>query len=122
MAKTRKISVILSINEGSGYEHELFIEPVELISFLWQETAKKIFESCGKYINCVVSPASNVYNHELGCPQGGDIAVKIEITANPSDNLDKWQEITISIIEQLQEDLKQPAVTVELSEIDIICL
>ena len=59
-----------------------------------------------------------------GCPKGGDKSVKLEMTA-PADfsNFDKWQEIAISILAQIKEDLKiDHTIDLEISEIDIVSI
>ncbi len=122
--KTKKITAVIGINEGYGHNNESSLNPVELVSQLWQETAQTVFESCGVYVSCVATLASTVYSIDWGCPKGGEITVRLETSANPDfvKNLDKWQEIAISIIAQLKEDLKQSTVAIEVSEIDFIYL
>lgn len=122
--KTKKITAVIGINEGYGHNNESSLNAVELVSLLWQKTALTVFESCGIYVSCVATLASTVYNESWGCPKGGEVTVRIETSANPEfiKNIDQWQEIVISIISQLKEDLKQSTVAVEVSEIDFIYL
>lgn len=121
--KTRKITAALSLANCLGEESTT--NPAELVGTLWQETAQTVFESCGVYIsNCVVTNSSNVYFTSWGCQKSGDKSVILEMTA-PIDfsNVDKWQEIAISILTQIKEDLKiDHTINLEISEIDIVSI
>lgn len=114
MAKVRKIIATLIIN-GDEWDRT----PLNLVreaSLKWSKLSTTIVESTNVFISADISEISSVA--KAGVIRRG---LKIESIACYNENQAKWQDLALSIIEQLGEDFKAK-ISIQTSEVDFVYL
>lgn len=113
----------IGFNEGYNHKNEVK-NGVKLIAKLWDKYATLQENTCEMYISSVVFPSKTIYKEEWGCPKEGEDTITIYSSSNPKyvEDIEKWKQICINIIEKIKSELKQSTVLVTFTPTEVIYL
>lgn len=119
--KTIKFFASLGINEGYFHTNTIKDSPTKIVGEIWQENAKKEFETSGIYVGAVICNSKTVYNVDWGCPIGGETTVLITGEYNPNfyqKSNEKWKQSAINVLKNCSLLLKQSTAQITFVECD----
>lgn len=80
--KTVQYTIYFGINEGYGHNNDSRHE-LEQVRQILQELCEHVFSLTTVYLSGVLERTNTIYSPNWGCPTGGEVTYKYEITLNP---------------------------------------
>lgn len=95
-------------------------DTMEIVSNVWQEKAKTVYEETGIYVSAIVNGSKAIYHTDWGCPVGGENIANITGDCNPQFvNIDSYKESVIKVLKLVKDELKQSTVQVSFSQVEL---
>lgn len=122
--KTIKFFATVGVVAGyQGINNISNLEALEIVSKVWQEKAKEVFNKSQVYISAIISPSNAIYHTDWGCPVGGEIITSITGECNPEFvNVEKYKENVLDVLNLVKDELKQSTVQITFQEVELFYL
>ncbi len=122
--KATKFTATLWVNAGYNHSNQNEESAIDIISKIWQDNAKKIFDLSGIYISASVKEARAVYHTDRWCPEWGEEIAEISGTRNPEfmQDTEKYKQMVLNVLSLCQKQLNQTTAQVEFNDIEFIYL
>jgi len=116
--KTTIFWATLWVNPGYKHNNDQEQSAKDIISKVWQEQAKKIFETSWIYISASIKDANAVYNMDRWCPEWGEKIAEISGMRNPEfiKDVEKFKQAVLDVLSLCQEELDQTTTQVEFDD------
>jgi hypothetical protein len=128
---TSQFTFNVGVNAGYSHNNER-LDPVSIVSRVWQEEADKVFAEDGIYVGAVAQFSKTLYAIAWGCPDGGEDTVVLTGLLNPHFLPDsdkgvlgvydqaerKWQEAVRKVTKAVATELEQTTAYLSFQKID----
>ncbi len=116
--KTTKFIATLGVNAGYGHNNEKQESATDIVSKVWQDAAKKVFDETWVYISASISDANAVYHTDRWCPEWGEKIAEVAGVRNPEfmKDVEKYKKSVLDVLSICQKELKQTTSQVEFND------
>lgn len=80
--KTIQYTIYFGINEGYGHKNDIK-HGLEQVGEILQKICEKVYSMTTVYLSGALERTNTIYSPNWGCPTGGEVTYKYEITLNP---------------------------------------
>ena len=123
MSKAIFFQAVFGVNPGYAHDNGLpeGMSADQIVARAWRESLEEEFDSSGILIGATVTAGKVAYPSGFGCPENGEISAVVSGNSNPKfispEQLPKFQEAVVRVVERTKEKLNQERVQLTFSEI-----